>query len=637
MSVQAGDELPLATEPYAAAVDLVLTFIGSGFARPSIVELFRSPHFAFASEGSPLEARSVQALDRALQESRFGGQREALNERAAAWAEGTGRLTATALPALRCAMELADELSPLLARGSLGRQVAVLRSFLERHAAPNDSRPPTDREQRARAAVWTGLAALQQADERLNDADVKVDLFQVTSIIRRWMESHTFRRDSDGDGVHLVDAQAAAYGWFDDVFVAGLVESEWPARVPRNIFYPGGMLAQLGWPRERDRLRAARASFRDLIGLARTRVRLSAFMLEDDAIVTASPALEGLGDVTFERVVVPASETARDTGRPEAGPGSGVERDSSDLTTQWHALRRKRAQTQRDDNRLHGFVGPRPPRTYAVSALDRYLECPFKYFARDVLALEEEREEERSLTPPQRGLFVHNAFEAFFRSWQSDGEGAITLASLDRALARFEVVAEDALARLPPADRAVARAWLLGSAAAPGLAERVFVAEVEDPAEVVERLLEYRIDGRFEMGDTAARRAVAVRGTVDRIDLHGDGTFRVIDYKAGRPPQNARALQLPVYARCAEHQLTDQRGHEWRATDAAYIAFGHERLHVSVPRRDIAGAMAEGEARVLDVVQAIEGGVYPPRPAEIFRCTFCPYPTVCRKDYVEAQ
>ena len=230
---------------------------------------------------------------------------------------------------------------------------------------------------------------------------------------------------------------------------------------------------------------------------------------------------------------------------------------------------------------------------------------------------------------------LHRVFEVFFRDWQQAGRGAVTLANLDLALERFAVAAEDAVGGLPPVDRAVTRGWLLGSAAAPGLAERVFVAEIEGQTGVVERLLEYRIDGRFPLGRPPARREVAIRGVVDRIDLHADGTFRVIDYKASRPPHPSRALQLPVYAGCAERQLRAQRGRDWRAAEALYLAFGDPRLQVAVPGGDVAAAMDAGGARVVELVEAIEAGRYPPRPVDRARCAACDFPTVCRKDYVD--
>ncbi len=627
LPVRAGDALPLAVEPYAAAVDLVVTFAASGFRQRPAVELLRSPHFGFDAGGAP-PAAAIAALDRALSEIGFAGGWEALNRCAEAWQPATG-IRQAALAALRCVLAAADELRPLLSPRPLADQIATLRSFLEHHARDTGAGEgdAARRATEARARVWRGLEALGAADRSLNRPGSAVGVAEVASIVRRWTESQTFRSRAPVEGVHLVDVQAAAYGRFDDVFIAGLVESEWPGRKSRNIFYPGGLLAGLGWPRERDRQRAARAAFHDLLGLATERIWLSTFNLEDDAIVAASPLLEDLDGTRLERIPAP--------GPGDASRGGSAARVEEALGRRWRALRVERA--SRSDHAggwASGLAGPQPERPCTVSSLERYAACPFQYFAAHTLGLEAERPPERTMTAEGRGRFLHRVFESFFRGWQAAGQGPVTLANLDVALERFTVAAEHALDGLPPVDRAVARGWLLGSAAAPGLAERVFVAEIEGQTGVVERLLEYRVDGRFELGRPPARRTVAIRGVVDRIDLYADRTLRVIDYKASRPPHPSRALQLPVYASCAERQLRAERGQEWRATEALYVAFGDPRLQVSVPGGDIRRAIADGETRVVELVEAIEAGEYPARPVDRALCASCAFPTVCRKDHV---
>jgi len=631
LPVRAGDALPLAVEPYAAAVDLVIAFAASRFRRGPAVELLRSPHFGFDTGEAPPSAAAIRALDVALSEIGFAGGLEALHGCAAEWETATGARR-TARSALRCVIVLADELRPLLGPRRLAAQLATLRAFLTRHAAGADANPDaaSDRAAAGRTRVWRGLDALEAADRSMNRPGQDVGIDELASVVRRWIESQTFPFPAPADGLHLVDVHAAPYGRFDDVFVAGLVETEWPGRTSRNIFYPAGLLAGLGWPRERDRQRAARAAFRDLLGLAAERVRFSTFSLEDDVVVTASPLLEDLESVDLDRIPAP-DQAAR-----AASPGESAARVDADLRRRWRALRTARASgSDAGHESSSGLAGRQPERSYTVSSLERYGACPFQYFAYHTLGLAAERATQQTMTPEQRGLLLHRVFEAFFRDWQAAGFGAVTLANLDPALERFAIVAEEAIGGLPPVDRAVARGWLLGSAAAPGLAERVFIAEIAGQTGVVERLLEYRIDGRFTLGRPPARRSVAIRGVVDRIDLHADGTFRVIDYKASRPPHPLRALQLPVYARCAERQLRAERGRDWRATEALYLAFGDPRLQVAVPGGDVAAAMAAGEARVVELVEAIEAGVYPPRPIDRARCAACDFPTVCRKDDVE--
>ncbi len=579
---RAGDGLPLAAEPYAAAVDLVLQY-AAGDRSATAMSLFRNPHLVLAQE-------ETDAADAELAE-------------------------------LNRPRPLADHL-------------AALRTFLQRHAAPlpDSADLTTARTARTRALIHEALVALETAHRALNAAGGNATLSDLVTTVRRWIESRTYPPDR-GAGrraeVELIDMYAAIYGCFDQVFLAGLNEAEWPPRAERNIFYPAGMLAALGWPLESERLRAARAMFGDLLALSRGRVQISAFLLEDDAAVAVSPMLEDMDVGGLERIA------ARD-----AVPGAAdddIDADADAVANRWWRFRLGRAATGAARRRLRGDIGPQAPRTYAVGALERYLDCPFKYFARHTLRLEEEEGEEQTMTAQQRGRFLHEVFEKFFRAWQNDGHGAITLDTFEVALERFASVAEGELARLPPAELPVARAWLFGSPASPGLAERLFSREAEDPsAEVVERLPEYRIAGAFVLGPADDRRTVALRGVADRIDLHADGGLTVVDYKTGRAPDRSRALQLPLYARCAEQQLRGRHNRDWHARGGMYVAFGESRLTVPMEGKgEAAGAMDEGEARAVAAVAGIEAGRYPPQPAELFRCTMCSYQTVCRKDYVE--
>src|SRR5439155_11199215 len=90
---------------------------------------------------------------------------------------------------------------------------------------------------------------------------------------------------------------------------------------------------------------------------------------------------------------------------------------------------------------------------------------------------------------------------------------------------------------------------------------------------VIERLLEHELRGTFAIATTTGARKAELRGKADRIDLLADGTFRLIDYKLGWPPDRNRALQLPVYSVCAEQHLAGRHGRHWRVGEAMYLAF----------------------------------------------------------------
>src|SRR5204862_5760235 len=87
---QSADRWPLAAEPFAAALDLVLELVASSFTRDALIALLRSPHFGWSDPGSSISREAVSALDRALSEARYLGDPERVSRLAAGWiAEGT--------------------------------------------------------------------------------------------------------------------------------------------------------------------------------------------------------------------------------------------------------------------------------------------------------------------------------------------------------------------------------------------------------------------------------------------------------------------------------------------------------------------------------------------------------------------
>ena len=125
---------------------------------------------------------------------------------------------------------------------------------------------------------------------------------------------------------------------------------------------------------------------------------------------------------------------------------------------------------------------------------------------------------------------------------------------------------------------------------------------------------------------------MTLRSKADRIDLLADGTFRVVDYKIGRAPERKRSLQLPIYGTCAGQALKGRGGRTWQLSRAGYIAFKEKNPCVEL--QNLPKAVAEGQERLLAVVDAVERGEFPVQPDEPFLCTWCAYPGVCRKDYV---
>ena len=129
---ETADALPLAAEPVAAAVDLVLDAVETSFSRDALVALLRSPHFDFGpSAESP---RAVSAFDRALSEKRYLGGVERLEALAAEWSDDNARA-----PAQR-AVTVARELTALNDPAPASDLLRSLKSILHCALAPTSSR-----------------------------------------------------------------------------------------------------------------------------------------------------------------------------------------------------------------------------------------------------------------------------------------------------------------------------------------------------------------------------------------------------------------------------------------------------------------------------------------------------------------
>lgn len=636
---QTFDALPLAAEPYAAMLDVVLSVARTGGTREASIALLRSMLVTFEVDGQVVSLGDAAALDVVLSERRATGVATTYEDEVSAFGTaGHSRHRAIEPRARRAARAAADAyraLEPFRTASTASAQVRAVAAFLRAHErAPEIGATWRERHLRARAAVLTVLDELAMAFERHDDEPRDPDA--LTGSIHHAVEGQTFTPRRGDCGVHLVDAVAARFGEFDHVHLVGLVETDWPERMRRNIFYASGLLKVLGWPQEPDQMRAQHAAFRDLIGLARLTTRLSAFQLEGDSVVALSPVVElvrGVPVAIEEAPAVPDRVVFADEIVTRDAVPSGLEADQA----AWLTVRRARPDLATPP--YSGFVDPQPARAYSVSRVDRYVACPFKYFSESVLRLSEERDEMAGLTPLERGTLLHLLFERFYGQWQAAGHGAITQATLPDALALFGTIATEELARLPEADRALEHTRLLGSIVGTGVAERVFELEVDASAPVRTRELEWALNGPFDfplLGGLSTR-TIDIRGKADRIDILADGSLRVIDYKLGRMPDLKSSVQIAVYAHCARQMLEARDGHPHPVASAMYLAFGDDRrlagpLGGSSSAADFAASA--GAAEFARKVDDIESGVFPPKPRQPGDCQWCAYSGVCRKEYV---
>ena len=613
---QLQDSFPLATEPYVAAVDLVLELVATGSHRDSALALLRSPFFAFDGV-SEVEVAAFDELTLRFREPGGVDRFRALLSRLSRpplqpslpGVEGHDA-TARAIPALAAIVSGSEALAPLTELGSLTAKIDCLRRFLRSYGRPipvEDSGLNSLR--RAKAAFDSILERLEEAARRVSG--LPRDFAYFREKLRRAIEQHTFAVRSGETGVQIVDGRSAPFGGFDLVVLMGLNEEEWPERSERNIFYPQWLLREFGFPSDRDLLAGERQRFLGLLDLAGKHVVLFRHQLEDEIPAVPSPFLEDARSWVSEREVT------------EVPLGIAL---AEIVVTRSDGLRRGLLSSESGaEPRRPGHVeGPLTvSEPISPTAFELYLRCPFKYYSRYLLGIEEEEEVDEQLSPLERGRILHEVLQEAFAEWDRGRSSprAIDPESYDEAVILFRRVA---LASLPPEHRAIEMERLFGGAGEPGAIPWLLRREMGQ-GPLRERLVEHAFSSalRLEEGPRGEKPwYVRIQGRIDRADVDLKGLLHVYDYKSGRAPGEAVALQVPLYAMC----LSSERG--LSVKEAAYLSF-RDRKAISRGDFDKAGAL------LTKTYGAIREGRFAPAPYQEHLCASCGYAMVCRKEIVE--
>ncbi len=166
--------------------------------------------------------------------------------------------------------------------------------------------------------------------------------------------------------------------------------------------------------------------------------------------------------------------------------------------------------------------------------------------------------------------------------------------------------------------------------AAPAL-DRFLAAEAACVDEAVGVELGFGVDVVLPAATVDGATAVSFVGYVDRVDRAPDGSTVIVDYKTGRPREQADVdgdPQLTAYAfGCARGGLRDP------ATGAALPPASRLGLYFAESGRTAwttrtAEQLAAFEAGLVRTVARIHARAFPARPAR-WRCRWCEYRRTC--------
>ena len=190
-----------------------------------------------------------------------------------------------------------------------------------------------------------------------------------------------------------------------------------------------------------------------------------------------------------------------------------------------------------------------------VSRFEKFNSCPFQYFAKYGLGLEERVE--YKIQPPDIGNILHAVMSKFGRDLKQE---KIPWAQVDSQDLNRRV--EKILNELTPR---VHNKILLSTKTLEHRRERIKKVAVESLSRLIEldkisdfhpQIFEEKFHSEKNFGDVE----IDLRGRIDRIDLSGDGKyFLIIDYKTGKASISVQKifqglnLQLVIYLSVAQN------------------------------------------------------------------------------------
>ena len=577
--------------------------------------------------------------------------------------------------------EAAAEALAALAEGDVD---GALAGFEERLRGRIDLDPAFRAEQLAAVSCARAFAA---ACDRTGTA-----FPDALALLERMPVSANARTRLDGDAppealfMSLDRAAERPAGSCCALVLCDLVASAYPVRAVED----GGtlLMAKLGLDRPTDALADARRRFFRALSTARDAVVCERVLNTVDAD-EAYPAVmyeelldcyraEGAGSDGDDRStglppsLVPYAEQAGEEALHAnlalacAGvrtrPGDGPETLSWDLPAAGAVSPGQRPRIVLPRSPREGLPRVGEPPALSPSALESYLECPYKWFALRRLRLSEP---DAGFGPLEMGSFSHNVLRSFYERFRAAGHAKVRDATLPEARALLGETFDRHLESQPGLKRS-------GNPLVPRTAferaetddlRKKLVAFLDREAVLLPGFEPTRFELDFGSSEPFPYAGCLLRGSVDRIDVNAAGQAVVIDYKGSlgadyaldslSPAAQAGGAVLPHKVQTLMYAQVARRVLGLDVVGALYVSYGRDRRvagafdRTVIGERDVPGIDVErcgvpgpaGEAlgvssfgelvdaveeRIAEAVRTLASGCIGPDPRGGDPCGYCP-------------
>ncbi|PWR72055.1 PD-(D/E)XK nuclease family protein [Methanospirillum lacunae] len=593
-------------EPLVGFFSLFPSLVVNNFPREDLISLISSPFFK--TEQLDIRLPEVGVIDTILRKARimdgtsWDHDLEALagDSNCEAGDERGEPVDPDALNAVRTfIVTFQTSLLTLKMEQTLADHVTALRLILKHWVKPEfignpDINRVSERERRA----WERFDACLTRLSVMTDPDRKIGAGSFNRYLNYLLEELVTIAEDHG-GVTVMRLSETAHLNLPVLFLAGLVEGDIPRPSTRLPLLTSAESEVLGGRNLAEVISGEQYSFISAISAGR-QAYLSAPRTRSEKTLLTSPFLEEvrqrLNYLEWNPKITRSKRNASISAGSVITKGTGCADDILDLlpVNQTYGSVAERIlmedwyRTGAPDSPYDGIVSDDPDiaawlskkfgpeKVWAPTRLETYATCPFRFFLERVLNLFPLVEVDPSLTPAQRGTFIHETICDFFRQWSQDGPKHITRQTLPEAARLLKEIGKEKSGRY----HFTSSAWhaallsLFGTPDTSGLFDRFLMREAaREDSSLLPRFFELEIRERQdknsdEKEDDATREAaddhrvlldqgegepILISGRIDRVDISSDGFFAIIDYKTGGSYPSAKgikegtALQLPLY------------------------------------------------------------------------------------------
>lgn len=581
-------------EPLVGFFTLFPSLVVNSFPREDLISLISNPFFK--TEQSDIRLPDVGVVDKILRKARiidgasWDHDLEALagDSICETGDERREPVDPDDLTAVRSFISTFQaSLLTLKVEQTLGDHVSAFRLILKHWVKPefigsSDTTRVTEREKRA----WERFDACLTRLSVMTDPDRKIGAGSFNRYLNYLLEELVTIGEDPG-GVTIMRLSETAHLNLPVLFLAGLVEGDIPRPSTKLPLLTAAESEVLGGRNLAEVITGEQYSFISAISSGR-RVYLSAPRTRSEKTLLTSPFLEEVRQTLNHRECNPEITRSKRNASISAGgviaKGTGSTDEILDLlpTNQTYGSVAQRIlmedwyRTGAPDSPYDGVVSDEPDivawlskkfgpkKVWAPTRLETYATCPFRFFLERVLNLSLLVEVDLSLTPAQRGTFIHETICDFFRQWSQDGPKHITRQSLPEAAKLLKEIGKEKSGRYHFSSSAwhAALLSLFGTPDTSGLFDRFLMREAaREDSSLLPRYFELEIkdchdknpDENHVLLDQGEGEPILISGRIDRVDISSDGFFAIIDYKTGGSYPSAKgikegtALQLPLY------------------------------------------------------------------------------------------